>query len=192
MTQHHVGGLSPDAGETSQLRHRFRHLAAEFANQLASAALQRLCFCAKQTERSYERFDFRGVRLTESFGVREAAKKPRRHFVYRSIGALGRQNHRNQELERISMYQRTCDLGIKPRKTIGDGASPRALSLKCLSFSRPESTELSRSRARQFSSRAGHEKHSSRQRPRACPILLQSGEADCISPCARRGRGRPF
>src|SRR5512135_10742 len=90
MPQYDVRRLAPDAGETRQLGHRGGHAAAEFFDQLPRAALQRLCFGAKESKRADQFFDLAGIRLRQLRGVWVTAKECRGDSIDSFVGALRR------------------------------------------------------------------------------------------------------
>src|SRR5690349_16768175 len=112
MTENHVRCFPSDAGKPGQLFHRCWDLAAKFFNQLLRATLERFGLGAKKSQGPDELLDLGCRGLGEFFRTVIATKKLRGNFIYRLVGALGRQNDGDEQLKSVVVSQWNFEFGI--------------------------------------------------------------------------------
>jgi hypothetical protein len=91
-----VGGLPADAVELQQFLHGLRHDTAEFLNERARHAYDRACLLPVESRGADVALEFGRAGRREVGGGPVLRKERRRHPVDLRVGALGRQNGRNQ------------------------------------------------------------------------------------------------
>ena len=111
LAQNQVGGFTPHAWQTGQLFHSLGNHAPEAFDQMAAAGLDRAGFVAVEAGGPHDFFDFFRKRLGQGGRVGPALKKPGSHLVDAFVGALGRENGGDHQLERATMIQ--FDLGLR-------------------------------------------------------------------------------
>ena len=95
----HVRRLAPDAAQRRQLFVRARHLAAKVVYERARRRCERLGFLVRIRDRANERKNLLGRRLGHCHRVWVGREEVGRHHIHASVGALRRENHRDEELE---------------------------------------------------------------------------------------------
>jgi hypothetical protein len=96
-----VRGLSRDTAQGREFRDRARHVTAEAIDDVARRGNDRPGLLTEKSRRFDDRFDIGGPGRRERFGCRVALEEPRSHLIDDLVGALRRQDRRDQELPRI-------------------------------------------------------------------------------------------
>jgi hypothetical protein len=115
--EHNVGGLATNTRQGGHLVNRSWYLAAVFGKQDPAACLNRASLGTEESGRADRRHEIRGVGAGEGGRIRVAPKQTGSHLIDPGIGALGGQNCRDQELERVAMIE--LDLGFGPAGSEG-------------------------------------------------------------------------
>src|ERR1035441_1138012 len=103
--QHDVGGLARHSGQLQQLLHGARHLPAEFADQFAGCAHDRLRLVAEKPGGANVGFELFRLKRGKGLWRRVFLEKDRRDQVDAYVGALRRENGRDQQLPRAVVMQ---------------------------------------------------------------------------------------
>src|SRR5229473_1876453 len=140
MPTQDIGGLTPDARKRHQLFHRSRHLTAETFEDLARRTLQRFRLVPEEAGRDDKPFDSFRRRRRHRCNIGNFSKERRRNAVDTLVGALRRENRRDQALPRRLEVEADARFGIETRKRTG---KPRAALAKAVRSRRPRSFRLS-------------------------------------------------
>jgi hypothetical protein len=97
--QHHVRGLSADAGKLHQRFQRARHFSAMFGDELLRKSHDRFGLLTEEAGLQNHRFDFFGLRACERGRRRPAPEQLGRHRVDHHVGALRGKHGGDQELK---------------------------------------------------------------------------------------------
>ena len=108
---HHVAGLAPDTGQRHEIVEVDRHLAAEsFLDRLRHSD-QALGLRAEETRRADQLLDLDGIGVREIGRRRIPGEQRRRHHVDPLVGALRRQDRRDEQLVGCSCFSAHCASG---------------------------------------------------------------------------------
>src|SRR5216683_2332965 len=140
MPKQDIGGLTPDARKRHQLFHRSRHLTGETFEDLARRTLQRFRLVPEEAGRDDKPFDSFRWRRRLRCNIGNFSKERRRTAVDTLVGALRRENRRDQALPRRLEVEADARFGIETRKRTG---KPRAALAKAVHSHRPRSFRLS-------------------------------------------------
>ena len=123
-----VRGLPADARELHELGHRARHLAAVALDEGAAEALERLRLVAEEAGGLDERLELFASGICRVVrGGRAGREERRRHHVDAHVGALRREDRRDQELERVAVVEGAMAAGVGGLETREDlGGARRA------------------------------------------------------------------
>jgi hypothetical protein len=135
MTENNVRGFPADSGQACQFLHGRWNFAVELFDKLASTSFQRSCFGPKQSQGADDGVDLGQRRIRQPAWSWKPTKKFRGYSIDREVGALRRQNHRNQELKGSSIVERNLQLRIGLGKTARYRIRASNLGLNTFAFS---------------------------------------------------------
>ncbi len=134
-----VGGLASDARQFDQRVHRARHLAAMGLDDLGRHTQERTRLGAEEPGRLNLRLELVGRRPGERAGVRVAAEERRRDLIDALVGALRRQDRRDQEL--VGVREMQLGVGVRVlRARVASGCAafrPLTSTVRARSCARP-------------------------------------------------------
>jgi hypothetical protein len=116
MPQHDVGRLPSNAREFHKRLHLRRNFACVAFDQSGSHPGERFRFGSKEARGLYLRLELGGRRARQRARIWVAFEERRRHTVHTLVGALRRQNRRDEQLVRIAeveLGERARMLGLE-------------------------------------------------------------------------------
>ena len=105
VPEHHVGRLASDARQCDERLHRARHLAAMGLDDFGRHAQERARLRTKEPGRLDLRLELAGRRARERVRVRVAAEERGRDLVDPLVGALRREDRRDEQLVGVGEMQ---------------------------------------------------------------------------------------
>lgn len=129
-----VGGLTGNAREFENFVHRSRNFAMELVDQHLAAADDRFCLVAEETGAANILLELRGIGVGEMLRRRIFLEEAGSDLIDAGIGALGRKNGGDKQLESIVVMQRTLGRGIvaiEAGQNLPDAAGVRAPGAVC-------------------------------------------------------------
>ncbi len=126
--QDHVRGLATDAMELQQLLHRLGHDTPELLVQRPRHLHDRPRLLPVEASRADEVFELGEIRGGEIGGGPIAREQRRGDLVHLGVGALGREDRRHEQLQRIPVFERQTGDRVALAEDGGDsgGAGPGA------------------------------------------------------------------
>jgi hypothetical protein len=115
-----VGGLPRDSGEQEELVHRPRDFAAEALDENPACAANILGFRVEESGRADDRLEFPRFRAEDRLGRGESREKFRRDEVHPFVGALRREDRRDEELKGRLVAEGAVRVGVAPMEGAGD------------------------------------------------------------------------
>ncbi len=112
IAQHDIRGLSADARQGRELLHRARDLAAEVLDDLARGPLDADGFVVVEAAGADVLLDLFQIRVGPIGGGFIFPEQLRRDHVDPDIRALGRENRRDQQFQRVGEMQRDSGIGV--------------------------------------------------------------------------------
>ena len=122
VAQNDVRGLKTDAGQRRQFLHRGGHLSTMFGDELLTTELDTASFVAEEAGRLNKAFQLGAVGVGKSRGVGIAREQSRRHQIDAGVGALGRQDGGNEQLQRTVENESAWRFRIKAGQSADDAA----------------------------------------------------------------------
>jgi len=123
--KHYVGCFARGAGNSEQVLHAARNLAAEVRENLPGGANQRLGFVVEEPGGPDVLSQFGLIRAGEIGHGRIFLEQAGRHFVYALVRALSGENSGYQKLPRIAVKQRNLNARVHRVQALHDLANPR-------------------------------------------------------------------
>ena len=105
VAQHDIGGLAAHAAQLRQFLHRARHLAAVLFHERLATGLDALGLVAEEAGRLDGLLQFGQRRPGVVGGGAILLEQVRRDQVHALVGALGREDGRHQQFERVGVVQ---------------------------------------------------------------------------------------
>ena len=112
IAQYDIGGLSADAGQGGELVHRARDLAAEVLDDLARGPLDADGFVVVEAAGADVLLDLLRIGAGPIGGGFVLPEQLRRDQVDPDIRALGGEDRRDQQLQRVGEMQRDRGIGV--------------------------------------------------------------------------------
>lgn len=122
--EHDVGGLPGDAREREQILHRPGHLAAVLGQQARAGAPNILGFRVEKARRANVGLELARRRVRDRARVGEAREEARSDPIHALVGALGREDRRDEQLEGVAVAERAVGRGVGLTERAGDLPSP--------------------------------------------------------------------
>ena len=130
IPQNNVGGLSADSRKYHEILHAAWNPAAETLHEIFRTADDAFCFCSVEARRADFAFEGFGNRICIIFGRFVFLEKGRCYQIDALVGALCRQNGRNQELHGVSEMKRNLSIRDGLLKTPVDFSRPPAFRIQ--------------------------------------------------------------
>jgi hypothetical protein len=126
VTQHDVGRLPPDAGQVDQGVHARRHFARVALDEGVGHSGERLRLGPEEAGRLNLRLELVGRRPRQRACVRISLEESRRDPIDALVGALRRQNRRDEQLVRIAEVELGERARVLALELLEDLADPPA------------------------------------------------------------------
>ncbi len=120
LREHHAGGLVADARKRLQFLQCLRNFSPMPFKEQTGQAVESFRFLRSETTRLDERLDFGNAELRQFCGGGRAIKQSRSDQVDPLVGRLRREQHRDEQGERITMVQGHSGLWIQGLKPLCD------------------------------------------------------------------------
>ena len=130
IAQNDVGGLAAHPGQFDQFLHRPGDKAAVLLDKRPTCRLDVFRLVAIKADASYGRFEFGGGRLGKIGGGAILFEKVRRDKIDLSIAALGGEDGRDEQFERIGMREFAMRLGVRRMESGDDPQDALPCALK--------------------------------------------------------------
>ena len=137
-----VGGLPPDARQRDQFVHRAGHDPAEIPDQRPGARQDVLGLVPEETRAPDLLLEGRRIRSGVVRGGAVRLEERRRDLIHAHIGALGRQDRRDQKLQRRGETESQQASGSVRRGSPGSRAAGPAADRRALSRARRSPSDL--------------------------------------------------
>ena len=119
--EHHIGGLAPDARQRDQFLQRPGHLSAVTFDESLTTGTDIPGLVPVKAGRPDEPLDFGDRRFHEILRRAHALEQPGCHAVDLVVRALGGENGRDQQFERVAVEQLRLDLRVERIENLENG-----------------------------------------------------------------------
>lgn len=111
-----------DAWEHQEFFHRARHSSPEPLDQQRARAADILGFCVEEAGGADDGFEVTGAALHDGLRGRHGCEERGSDLIDPFIGALRREDRRDQQLERSAMEQCAAGVAVLSKESVGDGS----------------------------------------------------------------------